>query len=641
MTAAAVIPRLAADVTVFTSGDPVPQAFRTVTLPLDTGGPASARSTLSAPGGGTTAHGLLHWAPTATPGHTDRLATIAAWVAEHRPAVFVVDVSAEVAAFVRLLGIPVVSVTLPGRRDDHAHVLGYGLSDAVIAAWPDGIGPSAASAPADRLHRVGALSRFAPVESGERPAPNGPVVVLHGSGGRGDDPVSAAAEGLRRSGAEVHELRGAPEREVWQRLQSASVVVSHGGANAVAEIAAARRPAILIPDARPHDEQDHLAASLLRAGLPCRIVTPGAVAHTDWTAELAAAAALDGSDWCRWNDGAAAGRIADLLLGLAGGARNRTVAVITTVAGRRAHLTRQQERLATGQPPHLRVIVAMDDEPVGTPAAARADTTLADDGRTTMVLRVPRRDGSPLPLAEARNAGAEAAIAAGADLLVFLDVDCLPRPGLLAAYRDASVREPDALLSGAVTYLPEHTDYSRPDTFDSVGTVHGFRPRPRPGILEPADHDLFWSLSFACTVPTWRRIGGFDEGYSGYGGEDTDFGSTARAAGVELLFVGGAEADHQYHPVSDPPVEHLDDIVRNAARFRQKWGRQPMRGWLDAFEAEGLIRLDPATDTYARTPAGAAARTTSAAAPGAVRTPAPHAPRTPAAAPPTLRTDSA
>ncbi|MGD8195363.1 glycosyltransferase [Herbiconiux sp. P18] len=321
MTAAAVIPRLPAEVTVFTSAAEVPEAARTIALPLDTDTDldTSAAAT-TASGGGPTAHGALHWAPTASAGHTARLASIARWVAEARPDAFVVDLSVEVAAFVRLLGVPVITFTLPGRRDDPAHRLGYALSDAVIAAWPADIGPEAPSAPPERLHRVGALSRFAPVAG--RPAPvrfDAPVIVLHGAGGRGENPVAQAAERMRAVGLPVRELRGAGSAEVWQQLRAAPLVVSHCGASAVAEIAAARRPAVLIPDARPHDEQQHLAASLAAAGLPCRILTPDAVAGADWITEHRLALALDGAGWSRWNDGLAARRIADVIAGLATG----------------------------------------------------------------------------------------------------------------------------------------------------------------------------------------------------------------------------------------------------------------------------------------------------------------------------------
>ena len=59
--------------------------------------------------------------------------------------------------------------------------------------------------------------------------------------------------------------------------------------------------------------------------------------------------------------------------------------------------------------------------------------------------------------------------------------------------------------------------------------------------------------------------------------------------GLPLLFVGGALACHQHHDSHEPPVQHLVDIVRNARRFRAKWRRWPMEGWLAAFETMGLV----------------------------------------------------
>jgi hypothetical protein len=55
-------------------------------------------------------------------------------------------------------------------------------------------------------------------------------------------------------------------------------------------------------------------------------------------------------------------------------------------------------------------------------------------------------------------------------------------------------------------------------------------------------------------------------------------------------WIGDARAYHQWHPVSRPPVEHLDDIVRNAEIYRARWGTTPMLGWLEAFEDRGLVR---------------------------------------------------
>ena len=124
------------------------------------------------------------------------------------------------------------------------------------------------------------------------------------------------------------------------------------------------------------------------------------------------------------------------------------------------------------------------------------------------------------------------------------------------------------------------------------------RPNPPAGTLLRADdrgYELFWSLSFALTADTWRRIrrgfGGFDKGYTGYGAEDTDFGQHLRARRIPLFWVGGADAYHQWHPVSDPPWEHFHDILRNAERFHEIWGFWPMTGWLEKFADEGAVEF--------------------------------------------------
>ncbi len=228
--------------------------------------------------------------------------------------------------------------------------------------------------------------------------------------------------------------------------------------------------------------------------------------------------------------------------------------VVTTVHGRHEHLARQHASLAAGsiRPDHV-VVVAMGDPHVADVVAAGP---LA--GRTRVV-DVPC--DTHLPLARARNRGASVALdGLGADLVVFLDVDCLAGTGLLEAYRDGWRRTGPAprVLSGPVSYLdpPGPDGYIAADL--AAARPHAARPAPAPGDLVLAeDLRLFWSLSFALDASTWALVGGFDESYVGYGGEDTDFGQRAHAAGVPLWWVGGASAYHQWHPVSDPPVEHV------------------------------------------------------------------------------------
>lgn len=75
----------------------------------------------------------------------------------------------------------------------------------------------------------------------------------------------------------------------------------------------------------------------------------------------------------------------------------------------------------------------------------------------------------------------------------------------------------------------------------------------------------------------------------GYGAEDTDFAYRLHAQGRNLRWVGGAHAYHQWHAVSSPPVEHLDDILTNATRFHTTWDTWPMQGWLTQFQEMGLV----------------------------------------------------
>ncbi len=259
------------------------------------------------------------------------------------------------------------------------------------------------------------------------------------------------------------------------------------------------------------------------------------------------------------------------------------VAVVTLAHGRHEHLGRQARSLVAGtRMPDQYVVVAMDD--AGITSYLRASHTDAT------VVEVPRV-GEELPLARARNVGVRRAVDDGADVVVLLDVDCLAGPHLVSGYATCVEREPLTIWSGPVTYLPPPP----PSGYDltrlaDLDAPHPARPAPAPGVLvHGADPDLFWSLSFAVSADTWRRVGGFCEEYHGYGGEDTDFARLATARGARLGWSGTPRAYHQYHAVSDPPVQHWESILRNATLFHSRWGEWPMRGWLEGFQRMGLV----------------------------------------------------
>lgn len=260
-----------------------------------------------------------------------------------------------------------------------------------------------------------------------------------------------------------------------------------------------------------------------------------------------------------------------------------SVAVVTIVRGRHKHLAAQHQSLGVGSlRPDVYVVVAMDDPELAawSPAGEPRPVVVSVSG-----------DSRGLPLARARNEGVKRALQAGTDDVILLDVDCLAGPELVEGYAEALATEPDVVWSGPVTYLPETVSGYDVTALELLDDPHPARPAPQRGELRVgADPDLFWSLSFALRAATWRLIGGFCECYVGYGGEDTDFGRLAQRQGIDLGWTGTARAYHQHHPVQDPPVQHLDEILRNARLFHERWGTWPMLGWLKEFERRGLVR---------------------------------------------------
>jgi GT2 family glycosyltransferase len=247
--------------------------------------------------------------------------------------------------------------------------------------------------------------------------------------------------------------------------------------------------------------------------------------------------------------------------------------------------------LAGGRPDHLRNLVIGLARQTVAPAelivAVMQDATYALP-EAPFPIRQLLIAGDDLPLAEARNAAARAA---SGELLVFLDMDCIPTPTLVADY-DRQLRDLDGLMMGEVMYLPGGaTDGEwRSDDFDAVAVRHSDRRGPPPEGLELCnDYRCFWSLNFAMRRSTFFRVGGFHEGYRGYGGEDTDFGKVLDVAGVPIAWIKGGLAHHQYHPHHMPPVHHLDSVVRNTELFEKRWGYRTMGHWLHAFRLMGLV----------------------------------------------------
>jgi N-acetylglucosaminyl-diphospho-decaprenol L-rhamnosyltransferase len=273
-----------------------------------------------------------------------------------------------------------------------------------------------------------------------------------------------------------------------------------------------------------------------------------------------------------------------------------TTALVTIAAGRGTHLGRLLDGVARQhRPPDELVVVDLDP----TDDAVRRATERRGVRRVAVP---PGTSAGPLPLAVGRNLGAAETTA---EQVVVLDVDCIPARDLVARYASVVADHPDGLACGPVRHLRERWADGLPDgpLDDEVLVVRSDAPAARPAppsTQRRDDHDLFWSLSFGLTRATWDRLGGFDERFVGYGGEDTDLAWRARDAGIPLVWFAGGTAFHQWHPPTRWDPDRLEELVANARRVRDRWGTWPMVGWLHELAAAGRLRFDPDADVLER-----------------------------------------
>ena len=253
------------------------------------------------------------------------------------------------------------------------------------------------------------------------------------------------------------------------------------------------------------------------------------------------------------------------------------ISVLTLVKNRQLHLHRLVEGLQRSlvTPAEL-VIVDMSDVAINAPD-------------TGFPVKVVRLETGILHLSAARNLAASHAMSKA---LLFLDVDCIPTAALLGEMMRALLNR-DALICADVRYLADGAvrDCWIEEDLVASSIPHPVRAFPDKGMRRETNAGLFWSLAFGIRKSTFEKVGGFEERFEGYGAEDTDFGFRAQQYHVELWLLGGAIALHQHHETIDPPLQHFNDIVRNARLFHQLWSFWPMQGWLDAFEKMQLIAM--------------------------------------------------
>ena len=185
-----------------------------------------------------------------------------------------------------------------------------------------------------------------------------------------------------------------------------------------------------------------------------------------------------------------------------------------------------------------------------------SDPPLAIPARSPLDLKVVRQERRGFGLARARNAGVHAA---AHDILVFLDDDVIPEAGLVAAHARWHHALADVLTLGFCTYVSvagidvEAVRARR----GSLGELFAGRPFDRPWIerhmartadLTSRHGDLFRAVTghnFGVSRTLFDEAGGFDESFTRYGGEDTEFAWRVQVCGGLLVPERGAFGWHQ------------------------------------------------------------------------------------------------
>lgn len=221
-------------------------------------------------------------------------------------------------------------------------------------------------------------------------------------------------------------------------------------------------------------------------------------------------------------------------------------------------------------PPRVSVVVVHYDQQPG------LDRTLDALGRQTLVPHevLVVDDGSPTAprvpphvrlltqedrgnrAAAARNLGARHATG---DVLAFLDADTAPEPDYLRRLTRLPALLPEALTVGRRRYA----DYAH----DPPGVL----PEPQwladgyaqtRDLLDADDRSYRFVISavIACSKRLFDEVGGFEDSFTTYGGEDWEWASRAWHAGAVLAHVPDAVAWH------DGPDWEGRDATRRAAQ---------------------------------------------------------------------------
>jgi GT2 family glycosyltransferase len=228
--------------------------------------------------------------------------------------------------------------------------------------------------------------------------------------------------------------------------------------------------------------------------------------------------------------------------------------------------------------------------------AAGFEVIVADDGSSDQTagvaaayagrlrLRYCYQEDQGYRVAAARNTGARLATA---PVLAFLDTGTIAGQGFIAGHlaAHAAIREPRAVMGYCYGYRPLDDMAWLAGALATLGpeqTVRRFGGDPLFQDVRHADFtapgfDLatlvapwvyFWSMNSSVSADAFWRVGGFDEDYRTWGGEDTELGYRLHQAGVGFAVSHSAWAVELPHPRR--LKANRQHLKRNHLRFLAK-----------------------------------------------------------------------
>jgi UDP-N-acetylglucosamine--N-acetylmuramyl-(pentapeptide) pyrophosphoryl-undecaprenol N-acetylglucosamine transferase len=221
---------------------------------------------------------------------------LAQWVEKTQPVAVIVDVSAEISQYLRLLGVPAIAIRQHGDRGDSAHLAGYDAAYKLFAPYPPALEldtvPSwiidkTIYAPGFSQYSARLLTRSAARKQLGISCQQKVVVVLNGRGGGQHSLFKIAAVAVATPewfwlivGRVERNCQSLPNnvlvvgwcQDTYVYLKAADVAIASAGHNTVMEIGTATVPLICIPEPRPFDEQQVKAELLAKLGL-CYLLT--------------------------------------------------------------------------------------------------------------------------------------------------------------------------------------------------------------------------------------------------------------------------------------------------------------------------------------------------------------------------------